>query len=106
MSMPNRKTFSHFLGWLALATLLSCSESKEIPQRLINTYATVVVTRNSIADTAEAQRQVRKILADSGYSTEGFEAELRTYAADPAKFRALYDSTSRRINAMSGGQPK
>lgn len=99
------RAISQLFGCSALAALLSCSESKEIPQRLINTYATVVVTRNSIADTAEAQRQVRKILADSGYSTERFEAELRTYAADPVKFRALYDSTSRRINAMSGGQP-
>jgi hypothetical protein len=88
-----------------MMAFIACTESKDIPQKLINTYATVVHTRNMIADTAEGQRQVRKILADSGYSPESFEAELRSYATNPALFRALYDSTSRRINAMTSGKP-
>jgi len=89
----------HCLACTALVALIaSCNDAElAVPDRLVNTYARVVQLRNGIADTAQAQAAVRKTLADSGYTVEGFERELRSYGTDPKRMRALFDSVSKKL---------
>lgn len=62
--------------------------------RFVQTYADVLITRESFNDPTQARNAVRDTLRARGTTVEAFEATLRTIADDPDRYRTLLDSVA------------
>lgn len=78
---------------LALA-LASCKPSVMPDPAFVNTYTSVLITRESFNDSTQAQQAVRDTLQARGTTVQEFETTLRSIADDPDRYRALLDSVA------------
>ncbi|CAN5498291.1 hypothetical protein BH10BAC6_BH10BAC6_14380 [soil metagenome] len=78
---------------IALA-LASCKPSVTPDPTFVQTYATVLITRESFNDSTQAQQAVRDTLQARGTTVQEFETTLRSIADEPDRYRALLDSVA------------
>jgi len=67
--------------------------------RLINTYASVLIVRESTVDSAQSKKRYDSVLKVNGYTKESFENALREQSADRDRFKTFYDSVVARVRA-------
>lgn len=83
-----------FLTATLLAIAVACTKSTVPDPRLVEAYASVMVTRESYNDSTMAASAVRDTLRTHGYTMEEFERQIREASNDPDRYRALLDSVS------------
>ena len=90
--------------WLCLCGIAilstSCDNLEQDGQRLVTTYARVLVERQAGIDSATAARHIDSIIKASGYSVEEFEQQLRMHGTTPQNLRSFYDSVSTELGRM------
>lgn len=75
----------------------SCSSGwTDEDERFVQTYTDILIVRELTPDTTVANPQVRKIIAEHGYTWESFRAQYAQYTAEAEKFRAMLDSARNR----------
>lgn len=67
--------------------------------RLISTYADVLLVRESTVDSAQSKQRFDSVLHLNGYTKEGFENALRDQSKDRERFKTFYDSVVARVRA-------
>lgn len=77
--------------------LFSCSSGwSEEDERFVRTYTDILIVRELTSDTTVANPQVRKIVAENGYTWESFRAQYMQYTAKAEQFRTMLDSARNR----------
>lgn len=79
--------------------LTACSGQSSIDERLVSTYASVLVVRESTIDSARSKQRFDSVLAANGYTTESFDAALRAQSLNRDRFKQFYDSVVVRVRA-------
>jgi len=77
-----------------IVAIVGCAEDTIPDRALVETYADVIVARETHADSASVEVAVDSALVLRGYEKEAFEQDLRSMARTPAMFKAFYDSVS------------
>lgn len=80
-----------FLLFIAIISFSACSGDKE-KAKFMNTYKEILIARSQIADSAQANKQVFKVLKSNGYTIRSFEKQWQEYASNPEEFIAMMDS--------------
>jgi hypothetical protein len=79
---------------LALVMVGGCGESEVPDDRLVQSYADVIVARQSSGDTAVVQKAIDSVLTMRGYASEDFHTDLRSMARTPQLMKSFYDSVT------------
>ena len=97
----NRTPLSIALGCIVVMMMLtSCDKVDQESQKLVSTYARVLVERQTGLDSATTAKHIDSIVKASGYSVEEFERRLRSHGTTPQNLRAFYDSVSTELSRM------
>lgn len=80
--------------------IASCENIDQEGQRLVTTYARVLVERQAGLDSATAAQHIDSIIKASGYTVEEFERQLRSHGTTPQSLRSFYDSVSTELGRM------
>ncbi|MBU3699504.1 MAG: hypothetical protein FGM33_05760 [Candidatus Kapabacteria bacterium] len=80
--------------------LTSCDKVDQEGQKLVSTYARVLVERQTGLDSASTAKHIDSILKASGYSVEEFERQLRSHGTTPQNLKSFYDSVSTELSRM------
>ncbi|MCX7880427.1 MAG: hypothetical protein N2517_07175 [Ignavibacteria bacterium] len=84
-----------FLVLSVLYVLPGCSEEKFTAEekKFIATYKEILLARYTIADSTEADKEVKKILKKNGYTFREFlNKSIEIRSRDPKKFNEIIDS--------------
>lgn len=99
--MNHYRPYMLWLGLCGIAMLnTSCENLEQDGQRLVTTYARVLVERQAGVDSATAARHIDSIIKASGYTVEEFERRLREHGTTPKDLRSFYDSVSTELERM------
>jgi len=82
---------------ILVVVLAGCSGQSESEERLISTYASVLISRESSIDSAQSKRRFDSIINANGYTESGFEGALREQSTDRERFKKFYDSVVARV---------
>ncbi len=85
---------------LLLVALVGCSQGDVPDERLVATYADVIIVRESSNDSVLVQKKLDSVLASHNYAREEFEKELRSMGTTPKLFKNFYDSVNQRLSRM------
>ncbi|MEY3386295.1 MAG: hypothetical protein RIR53_1106 [Bacteroidota bacterium] len=97
----NRMPLSIALGCFAVMMMLnSCDQIDQESQKLVSTYARVLVERQTGLDSATTAKHIDSIVKASGYSVEEFERQLRAHGTTPQNLKSFYDSVSTELSRM------
>lgn len=93
--------FKRIIPLLAvILIIMACNNSKEKATNYTNAYYEVLITRESISDTAKANPIVRDILKKYGYTEPDFRAEsIKLFNDDPKGFTKIIDSVRKRAES-------
>ncbi|MBC8125374.1 MAG: hypothetical protein H7X70_06535 [Candidatus Kapabacteria bacterium] len=80
--------------------LVGCSDGDVPDERLVATYADVILIRESMNDTLLVQHKVDSVLTAHSYVREDFEKDLRSMGTNPKLFKSFYDSVSVKLSLM------
>ncbi len=86
------------LTLLIIFFFFSCSKDRfsREERKFIKTYKEILVTRYSIQDSVQANKEVGKILKNNGFSFRDFlELSWKLKSKDPKKFEEMLDSSRR-----------
>jgi len=86
-----------WLPWLCCAVLCGCaSDWGDAQERFARAYAEILVVRQTVADSIQANAQVEQILRRYGYHNEAeFRNQFLEFARrDPVLLRRIFDSAS------------
>ncbi len=78
--------------------LIACSNEKQERERFLRTYKEILLIRETISDTVEANRKVLEALSNNNYTEEQFRKKYFEYAENPQEFILLLDSLRERVN--------
>jgi len=79
---------------ICLVVIASCTRDTTLDKKFVDTYTSVLITRESYKDSTEARSAVRDTLRAHGMNNEEFESTLRSIADDPDRYRTLLDSVA------------
>ena len=79
---------------LVVLALTACTDGSIPDDRLVQTYADVIVARQQYGDSVRVKQAVDSILDDRQYTQDDFDHDLRSMSATPELFKAFYDSVS------------
>lgn len=85
---------------VSVMLISSCNSNEPDEQKLVSTYARVIVERESGLDSAVTARRIDSIVTLAGYSREAFSEALRTHGTSGAELRRFYDSVSAELERM------
>lgn len=87
------------LGMSVLSALLciACSNNDTPPAKLVDTYAKILLIRNSGVDSIATSKRVDSTLSANGYTRESLREELKAMNKSPKLFKAFMDSVSYRL---------
>lgn len=89
---------NNFFVLLILAILLfSCSDNKKKEEKFLKTYKEILITRETITDTAVANKKIAEILKKYGYDEPTFRHDFMELARNSDKFRITLDSLRQSI---------
>lgn len=71
---------------------ISCSNQEKDLNIFMKTYKEILITREAIQDSIEANNAVRKIIERNGYTLEEFKNEFFILAKDNKEFSLILDS--------------
>lgn len=91
--MNMKITYATILLFMTSA-LISCGDIGADEQRLVATYARVIIEREAGLDSAATARRIDSIITGAGYSAESFANELRSHGESAKELRQFYDSVS------------
>lgn len=77
---------------LALFLAVSCSKQEEDYNKFMDTYKEILLVRESVADSSEANSKVREIIEQHGYKMEEFKDEFYNLAKKSPQFAFVVDS--------------
>ncbi|MBK6290743.1 MAG: hypothetical protein IPH85_08070 [Ignavibacteria bacterium] len=83
-----------------MIALVGCSQGDVPDERLVSTYAEVIIVRESSNDTMLVRRKLDSVLASHNYVREEFEKDLRSMGSTPKLFKNFYDSVNQRLSRM------
>ncbi len=99
--MKSRQAFMALsTAMLMSLVMIGCTGGDTPDDRLVSTYADVIIVRESMNDTALVQRKVDSVLLAHGYAREDFERDLRSMGTTPKLFKSFYDSVSVKLSLM------
>lgn len=75
----------------------SCEGSSADTSKLVETYADVIIVRETSVDTTVITARVDSVLRAHNYEKTQFEADLRSMGSDPRTLTSFYDSVSQRL---------
>jgi len=70
----------------------SCSDSKTKQKKFLNAYKEILIARETIADSTEANKKVAEILKKYDYDESKFRRDFFELAKNSDDFRTLLDS--------------
>lgn len=85
---------------LAVALFSSCETNDTDDQKLVSTYARVIIERESGLDSAVTARRIDSIVRSAGFTPESFSEALRSHGNSAVQLRQFYDSVSAELNRM------
>ncbi|MCX8055349.1 MAG: hypothetical protein N3A67_06755, partial [Ignavibacteria bacterium] len=77
---------------LSLLFFSSCSNNKEKQDKFLNAYREILLVRETIADSTEANKKVAQILKKYDYDEPTFRKDFFELVKNSDNFRALLDS--------------
>lgn len=77
---------------LALFLAVGCSNKEEDFNKFMDTYKEILLVRESISDSSEANSKVREIIQQHGYKMEEFKDEFYNLAKKSPQFAFVVDS--------------
>ena len=83
--------------FLFALVIVACSESTIPDQRLVDTYADVLMVREQYGDSVKAKQKVDSVLASHQYPDEEFQEDLRSMGSSPDLMKAFYDSVTYKL---------
>lgn len=94
----NSKNFV-FVVLIALSLIISaCSEDTNKYERYTNTYYQVLIAREIFTDSTVANKEIRKVLAENGYTDKQFAEETyRIFQEDQKTLTTIIDSLRKRV---------
>lgn len=84
--------------------MIACTSKSKVDNRLVTTYASVLLVRESTVDSVQAQRRFDSVLNVNGYTKASFERELREQSENHAQFKEFYDSVMVRVKQQRPGK--
>ncbi|MBU3678134.1 MAG: hypothetical protein FGM32_00815 [Candidatus Kapabacteria bacterium] len=85
---------------VAIGLLTSCGANGTDEQKLVSTYARVIIERESGLDSAVTAKHIDSIVRSSGFTQESFSEALRSHGNSATQLRQFYDSVSAELNRM------
>ena len=76
--------------------LLSCSKWDKDKDRFTETYKEILIVRNKVSDSAQANVDVNKIIKKYGYSKESFRDTYFKYFSNYETYKIISDSAQKR----------
>ncbi len=77
--------------------LSACSQDENSEGRFIETYRQILIARETIPDSVQANTAVSKIIQKNGYTESSFKEEFFNLAKDKKSFGNLIDSVRKSI---------
>ncbi len=90
------RIFSLFL-LIILFLFSSCSNIEKKQEKFIKAYKEILITRETLLDTLEANRKVLEILTKYGYDEITFRNDFFELAKNSEQFRVMLDSLRQSI---------
>lgn len=84
---------------VSVVTLISCN-SKNDDDLFYDTYKEILIIREQDADTSTANKAVRQLIKDRGYSEQSFKDEFIRLSQEPNAFAKKIDSLRQVVNDM------
>jgi hypothetical protein len=81
---------------LTCLLMVSCTEEVD-RSALIDTYADVLIARESSLDTAVVRARVDSVLRAHSYDKARFDTDLRSMGTDARSLTSFYDSVTQRL---------
>lgn len=72
--------------------IISCNDSDDVNQRFLDTYREILIARETIADSVEANKRVMEIMDEHGYTQAEFQEEFFEIASDNEEMVRTIDS--------------
>lgn len=85
---------------VSVITLISCSSNKGNDDLFYDTYKEILIIREQDADTSVANKAVRQLIKDRGYSEQSFKDEFIRLSQEPNAFAKKIDSLRQVVNDM------
>ena len=85
---------------IAMIALAGCTQGDIPDERLVTTYADVIIVRESSNDSVLVRKKLDSVLASHNYAREEFEKDLRSMGTTPKLFKNFYDSVNQRLSRM------
>ena len=93
-------TIIRLTACLCMILITACEKLEQDGQRLVKTYARVLIEREAGLDSATAAKHIDSIIKASGYTVQEFERRLREHGTTPKDLRSFYDSVSAELERM------
>ena len=72
--------------------LFSCTDTEEEKVRFTSAYKEILLVRETVTDSSEANSEVMKVMAKYGYDSQTFQKAYFEYAKKPEEFIIMLDS--------------
>lgn len=82
---------------LLLISFVSCSQNAN-EEKLLNVYKQILIVRANETDSLTANKEVRNVLQQNGYTIESFKKEFMDVAKDNKNFFIRLDSLRNSLN--------
>lgn len=100
LSMKHVTSIRAFALTLIVTALSACSDKSSIDNRLVTTYASVLIARESTVDSTQSKQRFDSVLQVNGYTKVSFENALREQSEDRERFKTFYDSVVARVRTQ------
>jgi len=82
---------------LTILFLSSCGADKAEEDKFLNTYREILIAREQIADSIEANQRIGEILKKNGYDEPRFRQTFFEFAKDKKRFTEMLDSLRKSV---------
>lgn len=82
---------------ISLLFILSCSDDSAEEKRFMKTYKEILVVRETVTDSVEANQKVGKVIEQNGYTQLTFRDKFFDLAKDKQRFTKMIDSVRKTI---------
>ncbi len=97
ISVAHLCSIALILGGMAL---VACTDKSSVDNRLVTTYASVLIAREATVDSVQSKQRFDSVLKVNGYTKESFENALREQSVDRERFKTFYDSVVARVRTQ------